>query len=330
MRAIVFRRYGPPEVLALEEVAKPSPGDDEILIRIHAATVATADCEMRGFTLTPWQWLPVRLMFGVLRPRRSVQILGQELAGEIKGVGRDVRRFRAGEKVMAALNGFGAHAEYICLPADSAIAAKPSHCTYAEATTFSTFALNALHFIRKAALKPGQHIAINGAGSSIGTPAVQLAKHLGAEVTAIDSAGKLDMLRAIGADHVVDYAREDFTRRGVAYDVILDVVGKSLYGRSLRALRERGRYVLANPTAAAMLLSLWTNRKGAKKVMFAMAGARSSELAALKELVEAGALKAVIDQSFPMEEIVAAHRYVGSGQKRGNVILEVSNAAHTV
>ena len=328
MRAIVFRRYGPPEVLRLEEVAKPVPADGEVLIRVHAATVATADCEMRGFTLLPWQWLPVRLMFGVLRPRRVVQILGQELAGEIEAVGKDVRTFKAGDKVMAAIAGFGAHAEYKCLPADAAITAKPPNCTYAEAATFSTFALNALHFIRKAALKPGKHIAINGAGSSIGTPAVQLAKHFGAEITAIDSAGKLDMLRAIGADHVVDYAREDFTRHGGVYDVILDVVGKSPYGRSVRALREEGLYILANPTAAAMLRSLSTNRQGTKKVLFAMAGARSPELTALKELVEAGALKAVIDRSFPIEEIVAAHRYVGSGQKRGNVILEVSNAAH--
>ena len=325
MKAIVFRRYGPPDVLTLEDVPKPAPGDDEILIKIHAATVATADCEARSFTFPLWFWLPLRLMFGVLRPRKSIQILGQELAGEIEAVGRNVKTFRQGDKVFAAIAGFGAHAEYKCLLESSAVTTMPTNTSYEEAVTFTVFALNALHFIRKAGLKPGQKILINGAGSSIGTTAVQLAKYFGAEVTAVDSAGKLDTLRAVGADHVIDYAKQDFTQNAVTYDVILDVIGKSSFSRSMRSLTPHGRYLLANPRALPMLRGWWNNKRGDKKVMFAFAGEKTEDLVYIRELVEAGHLKAVIDRRYPLAEAVEAHRYVASGQKKGHVVLTVAH-----
>ncbi len=323
MKAIVFRKYGSPDVLRVEEVEKPAPEDDEVLIKIYAATVATADCEARSFTFPAWFWLPLRLMFGVLRPRKPIQILGQELAGEIESVGKDVTKFKKGDQIFAAIQGFGAHAEYKCLPEGGAIATKPANMSYEEAVTFTVFALNALHFIRKAALEGGQKILINGAGSSIGTTAVQLAKYYGAEVTAVDSAGKLDMLRSIGANHVIDYAQEDFTRNGVVYDVILDVIGKSSYSRSIKTLAPDGRYIMANPKALPMLRGLWTNRTSTRKVMFELAREKAEDLLFLKELIEAGALKAVIDRRYSMDEIVEAHRYVASGQKKGHVVLSV-------
>lgn len=327
MKAAVLRRYGPPEAVRIEDVAKPLPREGEVLIRIHAATVATADCEMRTFSFPAWLWLPLRLAFGVFRPREPVQILGQELAGEIETVGAGVTRFKPGDQVMAAIEGFGAHAEYKCLPEESAVALKPANASYAEAACISAFALNALHFIRKAELEPGRHIVIYGAGSSIGTPAVQLARRLGAEVTAVDCASKLDMLRSVGADHVIDYQREDFTKRGVRYDAILDVVGKSPYGRSLRALTPQGRYVFANPRALPMLRSLWTNCMSAKRVLFAPASARSEDLDFLGKLVEAGKLKPVIDRTYPFDRVAEAHRYVATGEKKGNVVLLVREGA---
>jgi len=325
MKAVVFRKYGPPDVLRLEEVPKPAPKDDEVLIRIHAATVATADCEVRSFTFPLWLRLPLRLMFGVFRPKESVRILGQELAGEIEAVGEDVRRFRAGDRVFAALGGFGAHAEYKCLRADGAIATMPANLSHDEAATFTAFALNALHFVRKAELRPGQRILINGAGGGIGTTAVQLARHFGAEVTAVDGAGKLELLRRLGARHVIDYAREDFTENGVAYDAILDVIGTSSFSKSMRALTENGRYLLANPRVLPMLRGLWANRTSSRTVVFEFARETSEDLVFLRELVEAGALEAVIDRRYPMERIVEAHRYVASGRKKGHVVLVVRN-----
>lgn len=321
MKAAVIRRYGPPEVVRVEQVEKPTPRAGEVLIRVRAAPVATADCEVRTFSFPAWSWLPLRLIFGVFRPRTPIQVLGQELSGRVEAVGGDVKAFKPGDDVVGAIEGFGAHAQYKCMPASAAIARKPANLSFAEASTISVFALNALHFIGKAELKPGQRILINGAGSSIGTPAVQLAKRAGAEVIAVDSAGKLDMLREIGADQVIDYRAGDFTKRGERYDVILDVIGKSPYARSLRALKPGGRYILANPKAGPMLRSLWTNRMSDKRVFFAMAAARADDLARLCALAEAGVLKPVIDRAFPLDDVIEAHRYVASGEKRGNVVL---------
>ena len=202
MRAVVFRRYGPPDVVHIEEVPKPVPKDNEVLIKIKAASVSKADCEIRSFTFQPWLRLSGRIMFGVFKPKRTIQILGQELAGDIDAVGNDVKGFKKGDQIFAPSDVFGAHAEYICLPSSRAMAIKPANVSYEEAACMTVFGLNALHFIRKAKLETGQKILINGAGGSIGTVAVQLAKVFGAEVTAVDGAGKLEMLRSIGADHV--------------------------------------------------------------------------------------------------------------------------------
>ncbi len=324
MKAVVYDRYGPPDVLRIEEVEKPAPKAGEVLVKIHAATVATADCEARSFTFPAWFWLPLRLMFGVLRPRNAIRILGQELAGEVEAVGDDVTAFKPGEKVFAAIKGFGAHAEYKCLPVDSPIALMPVNSRYEEAVTFTAFGLNALHFVRKAKLNPGERILINGAGSSIGTTAVQLAKRDGAEVTVVDSAEKLDMLSVIGADHVIDYAKNDFTKTGEIYDVILDVIGKSSFSRSMKMLSKNGRYILANPKALPMLRGWWSNRKqGGKRVLFKLASEKQDDLLFLKGLVEQGELKAVIDRRYRMDQIVEAHRYVGDGHKQGHVILQI-------
>jgi NADPH:quinone reductase-like Zn-dependent oxidoreductase len=319
LKAIVFKKYGSPDVLQLMEVEKPSPKDEEVLIKIYAATVATADCELRSFTFPLWLWLPLRIMFGVIKPR--VRILGQELAGEIEAVGKNVKEFKKGDEVFAPINGFGAHAEYICLPSGGVIATKPANMSYEEAACVTVFGLNALHFIRKADIESGQEVLINGAGGSIGTIAVQLAKHLGAEVTAVDSADKLDMLRLIGADHVIDYAQKDFTKNGKIYDVILDVFGKSPFSRSIRSLKENGRYVLANPRLLPMLRGLWTSRIGSKKVLFKFARYKSEDLVFLKALVEDGKIKPVIDRRYPLDQVTEAHRYVETGRKKGNVVI---------
>ena len=320
MRAIVANRYGPPDVLQLIEMDKPEPEDDQVLVKIHSATVFMGDCEMRGFKFPLWMWLPLRLFLGVRKPKRPV--FGQEFSGVIEAVGNDVTKFNIGDEVFAyAGPGLGAYAEYKRLPSTAAIAIKPANMSFDEAATVPTGGQNALHFIRKAELQPGQTILINGAAGSIGTYAVQIAKHYGAEVTAVDSAEKLDMLRSIGADHVVDYLSEDFTRSGKTYDVILDVVGKSPYGRSLKSLTDSGRYILANPRLRPMLKSLWTNRFNTKRVMFELAKETSEDLNFLKTLIEAGDVKSVIDRRYPLEETAEAHRYVETGRKQGHVII---------
>lgn len=326
MKAIVFTDYGPPEVLQLGEVPKPIPKDNEVLIRIRATTVTAADCELRRFDFPGWVWLPLRLWFGVLRPRRPV--LGQELAGDIEATGKDVRRFRSGDRVIASTGiGLGAHAEYICLreePEGGALAAMPANMSYEEAAAVPYGGGEALQFLRKGGIRSGQKVLINGAGGSFGTFAVQLAKYFGAEVTAVDSTGKLDMLRTLGADQVVDYTRQDFTETGeTTYDVIFDVVGTSPFSRSVRSLRRNGRYVLANPGSAELARGLWTSMTSNKKVIFGAASGTSEDLAFLIGLVEAGKIRSVVDRCYPLEQMVEAHRYVETGQKRGNVVITV-------
>ncbi len=327
MKAIVWTHYGPPEVLQLQEVAVPTPKDGEVLIKIHATGVTAGDCEMRRLQLPLGLSLPMRLYVGLLRPRR-VTILGQELAGKVAAVGRAVTEFAVGDQVMAATGfGFGAYAEYTCLPvADSAggtatLALKPANLSYAEAATLPVGGLEALHFLRRADVRPGESLLINGAGGSIGTLALQLAKHYGAEVTAVDSTGKLAMLRKLGADHVVDYSQEDFTRRGEVYDIIFDVVGKSPFSRSLQVLKPHGRYLLGNPRVATMVRGWWATKTSDKQVIFATSDSRSGDLLLLAELAAAGTIKPVIDRTYPLAQAAAAHRYVETGQKAGSVAL---------
>jgi len=324
MKAIVYTQYGPPDVLQLKEVPKPTPKDNEVLIRVYAATVVAGDCELRSFTFPLWFWLPLRLYMGLRRPR--INTLGQELAGEIESVGKDVKRFKKGDQVFAATEaGFGAYAEYRCLREEKTLAIKPANMTYEEAAAVPTGGLNALHYLRKGKIQSGEKVLINGAAGNIGTFAVQLAKYFGAEVTGVDGTGKLDMLRTIGADHVVDYTQEDFTEKGETYDVIFDVVGKSSFSRSVRSLKPNGRYLLANPRVLPMVRGLWTSIISSKKVIFQFARYKAEDLMFLKELIEAGKIYSVIDRRYLLEQTAEAHRYVDTGHKKGNVVITLKH-----
>jgi 2-desacetyl-2-hydroxyethyl bacteriochlorophyllide A dehydrogenase len=328
MKAIVWTAYGPPDVLRLGEVETPVPREGEVRIRIHAATVTAGDCELRALKFPFYYALPMRLYVGLRKPTR-VTIPGMELAGEIESTGRTVTRFKAGDRVFGATGfGMGAYAEYICLPEapeaiEGALAAMPANRTYEEAAALPVGGLEALHYLRRANLRPGEKVLIVGAGGSIGTVAVQLARHYGAEVTAVDSTGKLEMLRAIGADHVIDYTGEDFTQRGETYDVIFDVAGKSSLSRSLRSLNPDGRCLLANPRPSNLLRGRWASAVSRKKVLFGSASYTTEALEYLKELMEAGKIVPVIDRCYPLEQVVEAHRYVETGRKRGNVVITV-------
>ena len=322
MRAMVWTRYGPAEVLQLREVDKPTPRDNEVLIKVHAATVTAGDCDIRSLKMPILFQLPVRLYMGFTKPRR-ITILGQELAGEIIAAGKEVTRFKEGDQVFApTVFRFGAYAEYACLPEKYPVL-KPANMTYEEAATLPIGGIYGLHSISTARIQAGERVLINGAGGSIGTYAVQLAKLLGAEVTAVDSGEKLDMLRSLGADHVVDYTREDFTRSGQTYDAIVDVAGKSPFLRSVRSLNRSGRYVLGNLKLSAIIGGRWVSMTSDKRVKFDQASYRAEHYASLIKLVEGGKIRAVIDRRYPLEETAEAHRYVEQGHKKGSVIITV-------
>jgi NADPH:quinone reductase-like Zn-dependent oxidoreductase len=321
MKAIVYKEYGPVDVLQLVEVDKPVPGDDEVLVRIYAAAVSSGDCEMRRFEFPAWLWLPLRLMMGVFRPRYS--ILGSDLAGEIEAAGKDVTECQVGDQVYATTTSFGAHAEYKCLPGRGPMASKPANMTFAEAASVPTGAYNALHFLHRADIRPGQKLLINGAAGGIGVMAIQLARHFGAQVTAVDSTGKLEVMRSLGAEHVIDYTREDFTSNGEVYDVILDVHGKSPFGRCIRSLSSNGCYLLANPRFLSILRGLWTSWTSSRKVVFAFAAPRADDLDFVRQLIEAGEIKAVVDRVYPLTQAAEAHAYIETGQKKGNVVLSI-------
>ena len=320
MKAIVYTKYGPPDVLQLQEVEEPTPKDNEVLIRIYATTVTAGDCENRRLEVPILIWLPIRIYMGLRKPKRP--ILGLELAGEIEAVGKDVKQFRKGDQVFASTGmRFGAYAEYICLPSTYAMAIKPANMTYEEVATVPTGGLLALHFLRKGNIQSGEKVLINGAAGSIGTFAVQLAKYFGAEVTGVDSTGKLDMLRSIGADHVIDYTQEDFTKDDKTYDIIFDVVVKSSFSRSVRSLKQNGRYLLGIPELSRMVRGRWLSMTSSKKVVAGLVGYRTEDLIFLKELIEAGKLRSVIDRRYLLEQIPEAHRYVDKGHKKGNVAI---------
>lgn len=325
MRAAVLTAYGPPDVLRLRDVPKPVPKDDEVLVRIRATTVSAADCELRRFDFAPWIWVPMRLAFGIHRPRRRV--LGQELAGDVDAVGRKVRSLRKGDRVFATTGiPLGAYAEYICLrenPPTGAIATMPVNLGYAEAAAVPYGGGEALVFLRKADVRSGQRVLVNGAGGSFGTFAVQLAKILGAHVTAVDSAPKLEMLRALGADRVIDYAREDFTAGPETYDVIFDVVGGTPSGRMVRSLTENGWLLMANPGFLQIVRARWAARGSKRRASFTASTLAGEDLEYLRGLVEAGRLRPVVDRSFPPEQIVEAHRYAETGQKLGNIVVVI-------
>jgi NADPH:quinone reductase-like Zn-dependent oxidoreductase len=332
VKAIIWTRYGPPDVLELREVEKPAPKDHEVLIKVRATTATAGDCEMRSLRFPLYLSLPMRAFVGLRRPTR-VTTLGMELAGEIESIGKDVKLFRKGDQVFGITGlSFGTYAEYMCLPEapeEGALAAKPANLSYEEAAAVPVGGLEALHYLRKARIQSGEEVLVNGAGGTIGTFAVQLAKYFGAEVTGVDSTGKLDMLRSIGADHVIDYTQEDFTRSGKTYGVIFDVVGKSSYSRSIRSLKENGRYLLANPGLSDRVRGPWTSKRSSKRVVIGYASSKTEDLVFLRELIEVGTIRPIIDRCYPLEQTAEAHRYVEKGGKKGNVVITVEHAGST-
>ena len=325
MKAVVYDKYGPPHVIHVKHVEKPVPLDNELLIKVRAAEVTKADCEMRSFNFqVKWFWLPLRLTLGLLKPKKK--ILGAYFAGEVESVGKDVTRFRAGDQVFGATKlRMGAHGEYVCLPDSYTLCAKPYNMSFEEAAAVPLGGLNALHFLSKANIQAGDKVLVNGAGGSIGTFGVQIAKSMGAEVTAVDTSIKEDMLRQIGADHFYDYRKEDFTKKGEAYDVIFSMVAHASFSKCIRALNPKGRYLMANPRLSDMLRSLLTSILTDKKAIFAFAGEKQEELLALKEMIEAGRIKPPIDKIYSFEQAAEAHQRVETEQRRGMVVISTDS-----
>lgn len=325
MKAVVYENYGPPDVLQLKEVDKPIPKDDEVRIKIHATTVTAADGLMRrgGDSFIG------KIVLGFPQPRKKYRIPGIELAGEIDAVGKKVTRFTVGDQVYGFRGfGTGACAQYKCMAEKGSLAPKPANLNYNEAASVVDGASTALFFLQgKANIQPGQHVLINGASGSIGTFAVQLAKYFGAEVTGVCSTSNLDMVTSLGADRVIDYTQEDFTNNGERYDIIFDTVGKSSWSKCKGALKQNGFYLVTTGSfLAAYGRTFWTARFGSKKHVFAMSVEKNEALVFLKQLIEAGTIKPIIDRVYPMAQIVDAHRYVDTGRKKGNVVITVDHA----
>lgn len=336
MRAVIWTDYGRPEVLQHRDIEKPVPQDNEVLIKVHATTVFPGDAELRRFEV-PFLllWLPMRLWIGLWKPKR-VTILGQEVAGEVEAVGKDVTRFKAGDKVIGMVGmGFGGYAEYVCLTADltlnkGIVALKPKNMSYEEAAAIPVGGLNAWHFIRRANIQPGEKVLINGSAGSIGSYAVQFAKSFGADVTAVDCQEKLDMLREIGADQVIDYQKGDFTRSENKYDVIFDIIDKASYSRCMKCLNPNGRLINVNTRPIHLLRAFLTSRYGNKKFICEIARVADEDFLAVTQLIEEGKVNTHIDRVYPLNKIVDAHRYVDTKMKAGHVILKVTQESNTV
>jgi len=320
MKAIVYLKYGPPEVLELKEVAKPAPKDNEVLIKIHATTVNRNDCGFRK----PEYPLIIRPINGFFKPKRT--ILGTELAGEVEAIGKDVKTFNTGDKVfgLSAWN-FGTHAEYICIPENGSITTMPVNMSYEQAAAVCDGAYLAMNILRKIDFEKSPDILINGASGSIGSSGVQLAHYHGAKVTAICNTKNLELVKSLGADEVIDYTKDDFTKNGQLYDVVFDAVGKSSFFKCKKILKPGGIYFSTELgyLAQNIFLALLTPYTGGKKVMFPLPKDRKEDIVFLKQLIEAGKYKAVIDRIYPMEKIVEAAKYVETGQKTGNVVISV-------
>ena len=325
MKSIIYKKYGPPEVLQVENVEKPVPDDDQILIKIHAAEVTKADCEMRSLDFqVKWLRLPMRVALGITRPRKK--ILGGYFSGTVKSVGKKVATFEKGDEVLGAAGlRLGAHAEYLCLPAASTIVSKPRQTSFDAAAAVPLGGLNAIHFMQRATIQQGETVLVNGAGGSIGIYGIQIAKALGAEVTVVDSAHKEKMLRGIGADHFIDYAKEDFTQCNRTYDVIFNMVAKCSYTGCIRRLNPKGRYLMANPKLSDMWRASMTSMFTGKRAIFAFAGETKKELIAIKDMIENGRIKPVVDTVYPMDQAADAHRRVETEKRLGAVILSIVN-----
>jgi NADPH:quinone reductase-like Zn-dependent oxidoreductase len=320
MKAVVCTKYGPPDVLQLKEVAKPVPKDNEVLVKVYATTVTKYDCWQRSSTAPTGFWLLSRIYSGLRKPKKT--ILGTELAGEIESVGKDVTRFKKGDQVFGypGMN-LGAYAEYICLPEDGAVAIKPANATYEETAAVLQGALTALFFLRKGNIQSGQKVLVFGASGGVGTAAVQLAKYFGAEVTGVCSTTKLELVKSLGADKVIDCTKEDFTKNGQTYDIIFDTtVGKSSI-LCKRSLKNNGFYLLTTFGLPKLFQILWLSMTGSRKIFMGTLKERAEDMIFLKELIEAGKLTIVIDRSYSLDQIAEAHRYVESGHKKGSVVI---------
>ena len=324
MKAMIYEKYGAPTVLHLKEVAKPTPKENEVLVKVSATTVTAGDTRMRSFTVPLSFWLPARITLGWRTPKNS--ILGMELAGEVESIGKNVTQFKPGDLVFASTleHGFGAYAEYKCFPEDGLLAKHSAHLTSEEAVTLPVGARTALYFLREANIQRGQKVLIYGASGSVGTFAVQLAKHFGADVIGVCSTANLELVKSLGADKVIDYTQEDFSQSGEPYDVIFDTVGKIPYATAMHALKEDGTYLQAVSGPAISLRMWWTSLTSRRKTVGGGPPPDAKDLVCLGELVEAGKLKPVIDRQYPLAQMADAHQYVDTGRKKGNVVIIVA------
>jgi len=318
MKAAVCTKYGTPDVLHLREVAKPSPKDNEILVKIHATAVNSADCRLRK--ADPFA---VRFFFGLFKPKKP--ILGGVLSGEVEAVGKDVRGFKAGDEVFgSAFPHFGAYADYVCLPDTAVLAKKPTNMSHQEAAALPFGGLTAMHFLQKAGVQPGQKVLIYGASGAVGSTAVQIAKSFGAEVTGVCSTANVDMVRALGADHMVDYTTTDFAKNGAQYDVIYETVNKAQTASCLAALKSKGTLILGAAMLKEMLQGAWAATTTDKKVISGVATETAESARLLQKLAESGQIKAPVDRVYLLAQIAEAHRYVDGGHKKGNVVIQVN------
>ncbi len=332
MKAVVYTEYGSPDVLTLTDVEKPIPKDNEILIKIHATSVTFGDLMVRNmksvtprkFTMPMPLWLPTRIIFGFTKPK--VNILGAEFSGGIEAMGKDVSRFKEGDQVFGYVGSdMGANAEYLCMDGEGSVVLKPKNMTYPEAAAVPYGALMALPMLRKVNIQRGQKVLINGASGSIGSCAVQLAKYFGAEVTAVCATPRLDMVKRLGADKVIDYTQEDFTQNGETYDVIFDILGKSSFSECKSSLKQHGQYLLASFSMTQVFQMLWTSIFGTKKVVCALSPEKREDLSFVRDLVEAGSTISIVDLCYPLEQTADAHKYVEAGHKQGSVIITLDS-----
>ncbi len=322
MKAILCKKYGPPEVLEFEEINKPIPGNEEVLIQIKASSVTVADSRIRGFNVPPSYWLPARLALGITKPRNAV--LGVEMAGIIEATGSNVRKFKVGDEVFATTLKFGGYAECTCLSENAAIAIKPKNISFEEAATIPVGALTSLYFLKAANISVGHKLLIYGASGSVGTYALQLAKYFGAEVTAVCSSLNTSLVKSLGADDAIDYTREDFTKNGETYDIIFDAVGKTDVNKCVDSLKEEGAFLHAVASPGVSIRMKIKGLTSSKRFIGGGPSTNAQDLLYLKDLVEKGALKPVIDRIYPLDQIVEAHRYVDTGRKKGNVAITVA------
>lgn len=324
MKAATFKKYGPPEVLRVEEIKTPTPKAHEVLIKIHATTVTSADCRLRAAKAPPGFGLFIRLAFGIFGPRKHT--LGGELSGVIEAVGQDVTQFKVGDEVFAFTGAnFGAYAEYTCMAEDGPIALKPTNMSHEEAAGISFGGTTALYFLRdRAGIKPGQKLLINGASGGVGTQAIQIARYFGAEVTAVCSAGNAQMVRDLGADHTIDYHQRDFTQEDTQYDVVLDIIGNISFSRCKRVLTPDGKLLAIAAGLPTFLTVLWTSLFSRKKVIGGVAPETAEDLRFLKDMAEDGKLITHIDRRYPLEMIADAHRYADTGRKKGQVVIQTA------